>query len=77
VKKQHRRETTPSKLDQKSRSRKKTTLKEKQIHSQENDTPRKESTTLKPDQSKGSEQKKIKATFIREIKLTHSKNGRH
>ena len=31
----------------------------------------------KPDQNRGSEDKKIKASFIREIKLTHSKNGRH
>ena len=54
-----------------------TTLKKKQIHLQENDTPRKDSTTLKPDQNRGSEDKKIKASFIREIKLTHSKNGRH
>jgi len=52
----------------------KTTLKEKQIHSQEDDTPRKDSTTLKPDQNRGSEDK---TPFIREIKHTHSKNGRY
>ena len=43
-----------------------TTLKEKQIHSQVNDTQRR----LK-------NASKTKAFVIREIKLTHSKNGRH
>ena len=59
------------------RHQRETTLKEKQIHSQENDTQRTNSTTLKPGQNRGSEDKKIEAPFIREIKLTHSKNGRH
>ncbi len=49
-----------------SENRKKTTLKEKQIHSQENDMQRR----LK-------NASWTKAFVIREIKLTYSKNGRH
>ena len=49
-----------------SKSRKKTTLKEKQIHLQENDTQRR----LK-------NASRTKAFVIREIKLTHSKNVHH
>ena len=67
--------TTPKRNDAfqirpKSRSRKKNDAndasKEKQIHSQENDKQRKLQNASK-----------TKAFVIREIKLTHSKNGRH
>ena len=73
--KRHRREKRRSKkkadsLAQQSQETKKrkndakTTLKEKQIHSQENDT-----------QSRLKNASKTKALVIREIKLTHRKNG--
>ena len=61
--------TTPSKIRQNQKAERKTTLttlREKQIHSQQNDTRRR----LK-------NASKTKAFVIREIKLTHSKNGRH
>jgi hypothetical protein len=74
--------TTPSKLKQKSRNRKKkkTTLNDAQRKADSLARKRHAEEKLnnaKPDQNRGSEDKKIKASFIREIKLTHSKNGCH
>ncbi len=52
--------------------------KEKQISLTKDDTQRRKfNDDKKPDQNRGSEDKKIEAPFIRELKLTHSKNGRH
>ena len=70
--KRHRRETTLKEkqihsLDKVKKPKEKTTLttlKEKQNHSQENDTQRRLKNASKP-----------KAFVIREIKLTHRKNG--
>ena len=77
--KRHRRETTPSKFEHVKKADKKTTLKEKQIHSQqENDAQRKaDSLAKKNDTPRRLNASKTKAVVIREIKLTHNKNVHH